>query len=180
MEADRLQATGWIWKANRVRMRPRRCSSSRFGCLILNGFLCYSASWNTAVITQILNPELTKLTVVDLHPAKTYNLRMFATNSVGTSHSSSVLTITTKEAGRAESHTQLFFVQEDSHLRFILLDVMRPQHPTVLLWTCGWRASLLTASESHGRSVTHVTLHSLLMLCLSLHGSSQGVCFCPH
>lgn len=73
--------------------------------MILNGFLCYSASWNTAVITQILNPELTQLTLVDLHPARTYHIRMFATNSVGTSHSSNVLTITTKEAGRAESHT---------------------------------------------------------------------------
>ncbi|TNM98701.1 hypothetical protein fugu_013265 [Takifugu bimaculatus] len=56
------------------------------------------ASWDTAVITQILNPDLTHLTLVDLHPAKSYNLRMFATNSVGTSHSSNVLTITTKEA----------------------------------------------------------------------------------
>lgn len=51
-----------------------------------------------------MNPELTQLTLVDLRPAKTYNLRMFATNSLGTSHTSNILTITTKEAGRAESH----------------------------------------------------------------------------
>lgn len=56
------------------------------------------ASWDTAAITQVLNPELTQLTLVDLRPAKTYDLRMFATNSLGTSHTSNVLTITTKEA----------------------------------------------------------------------------------
>lgn len=39
---------------------------------------------------------------------------------------------------------------------------MRPQHQKVLLWTCSWRASLLTASESPGRSVTYFTLPSLL------------------
>lgn len=103
MEADQLRATGWISKANRVRSQPRRCSSLRMGCLVVKGVFCDSASWDTAVITQLLNPDLTHLTLVDLHPAKSYNLRMFATNSVGTSHSSNVLTITTKEAGRVES-----------------------------------------------------------------------------
>ncbi|XP_076595955.1 cell adhesion molecule DSCAM-like isoform X2 [Chaetodon auriga] len=56
------------------------------------------ASWDTAVSTDVSNPELTQLTLVDLRPAKTYNLRMFATNSVGTSEASNVLTVTTKEA----------------------------------------------------------------------------------
>lgn len=73
-----------------------------FGCLVVKGVFCGSASWDTAV-TQILSPDLTHLTLVDLRPAKTYSLRMFATNGVGTSHSSNVLTITTKEAGRVES-----------------------------------------------------------------------------
>lgn len=57
------------------------------------------ASWDTAVSTRVSNPELTQLTLVDLHPAKTYNLRMFATNSMGMSDASNVLTVTTKEAG---------------------------------------------------------------------------------
>lgn len=56
------------------------------------------ASWDTAVRTEVYNPELTQLTLVDLRPAKTYNLRMFAVNSVGISESSNVLTVTTKEA----------------------------------------------------------------------------------
>ncbi|XP_029021764.1 cell adhesion molecule DSCAM-like [Betta splendens] len=56
------------------------------------------ASWETAVRTQILNPELTQVTLVDLHPAQTYNIRMFAVNSVGMSAASNVLTLTTKEA----------------------------------------------------------------------------------
>ncbi|KAF7668701.1 hypothetical protein LDENG_00294720 [Lucifuga dentata] len=56
------------------------------------------APWDTAVRTEGLNPELTEATLVDLRPAKSYNLRMFAINSVGMSESSNVLTITTKEA----------------------------------------------------------------------------------
>ncbi|XP_044060958.1 Down syndrome cell adhesion molecule homolog isoform X2 [Siniperca chuatsi] len=56
------------------------------------------ASWDTAVITEVSNPELTQLTLVDLRPAKSYNLRMFAINSVGVSEASNVLIVTTKEA----------------------------------------------------------------------------------
>lgn len=62
-------------------------------------FYC-TAFWDTAVRTEISNPKLTQVTLVDLHPAKTYNLRVFAVNSVGMSEASNVLTITTKEAGR--------------------------------------------------------------------------------
>lgn len=39
------------------------------------------------------------MSLVDMRPAKTYNLRMFATNSIGMSEASNVLTVTTKEAG---------------------------------------------------------------------------------
>ncbi|XP_023258802.1 Down syndrome cell adhesion molecule homolog [Seriola lalandi dorsalis] len=56
------------------------------------------ASWSTAIKTVIANPQLTQVTLVDLSPAKTYNLRMFVRNSVGISEASNVLTITTKEA----------------------------------------------------------------------------------
>ncbi|KAM8732357.1 protein sidekick-1-like isoform 2-T2 [Acanthopagrus schlegelii] len=56
------------------------------------------ASWDTAITTEISNPELTQMSLVDLRPAKTYNLRMFATNSMGMSEASNVLTVTTKEA----------------------------------------------------------------------------------
>ncbi|XP_054453528.1 cell adhesion molecule DSCAML1-like isoform X2 [Anoplopoma fimbria] len=56
------------------------------------------ASWDTAVSTEVSDPELTQLTLVDLRPAKSFNLRMFAINSVGMSESSNVLTVTTKEA----------------------------------------------------------------------------------
>ncbi|XP_028272051.1 Down syndrome cell adhesion molecule homolog [Parambassis ranga] len=56
------------------------------------------ASWDTAIRTDVANPELTQVTLVDLRPAKAYNLRMFAINNVGMSESSNVLTVTTKEA----------------------------------------------------------------------------------
>ncbi|XP_035016523.2 protein sidekick-1 isoform X2 [Hippoglossus stenolepis] len=55
-------------------------------------------SWNTEVRTKVLNPELTEVTLVDLRPAKSYNIRMFVINSIGMSEASNVLTITTKEA----------------------------------------------------------------------------------
>lgn len=45
----------------------------------------------------------TDLILKNLRPAKTYNLRVFAVNSVGQSDASNVLTITTKEAGEAPS-----------------------------------------------------------------------------
>lgn len=61
--------------------------------------LLFTASWDTAVSTDITNPELTQLTLVDLHPARTYDLRMFVSNCVGTSEASNVLTVTTDEAG---------------------------------------------------------------------------------
>ncbi|XP_060935624.1 cell adhesion molecule DSCAM-like isoform X7 [Limanda limanda] len=55
-------------------------------------------SWDTGVRTEISNPELTQVTLVDLRPAKSYNIRMFVVNSIGMSEASNVLTITTKEA----------------------------------------------------------------------------------
>ncbi|XP_039975764.1 Down syndrome cell adhesion molecule-like protein 1 homolog [Xiphias gladius] len=56
------------------------------------------ASWDTAVRTEVSNPDLTQATLVDLRPALAYNLRVFAINSVGMSEASNVLTVTTKEA----------------------------------------------------------------------------------
>ncbi|XP_035983333.1 Down syndrome cell adhesion molecule-like protein 1 [Fundulus heteroclitus] len=53
------------------------------------------ASWNTAVRSQVVQ---TVATLVDLRPAATYELRLFAVNSVGTSAASNVLTVTTHEA----------------------------------------------------------------------------------
>lgn len=60
--------------------------------------LCSAASWETAVRTEVAS-HLNQVSLVDLRPAKTYNVRMFAVNALGTSDVSNVLTITTKEAG---------------------------------------------------------------------------------
>lgn len=70
-------------------------------CFPLGG----TVPWATAKRTKVSNPSpsLNQLTVLDLHPAKTYNVRMFAANSVGWSDASNVLTVTTREAGTAES-----------------------------------------------------------------------------
>ncbi|XP_023183903.1 protein sidekick-2-like isoform X2 [Xiphophorus maculatus] len=56
------------------------------------------APWDTAKRTEVSQAHLTQVTLVDLHPAKTYNLRMFAVNNVGLSEPSNVLIFTTKEA----------------------------------------------------------------------------------
>ncbi|XP_076021072.1 uncharacterized protein LOC143011933 [Genypterus blacodes] len=56
------------------------------------------APWDAAVTTSDIKPELTEATLVDLHPAQAYNLRVFAINKVGMSEASNVLTIPTKEA----------------------------------------------------------------------------------
>ncbi|XP_011478571.1 Down syndrome cell adhesion molecule homolog isoform X2 [Oryzias latipes] len=56
------------------------------------------ASWDSAIRTEITHPHLTQATLVDLRPWKTYNIRMFAVNSVGMSDGSNVLILTTKEA----------------------------------------------------------------------------------
>ncbi|MEQ2197277.1 hypothetical protein XENOCAPTIV_027053 [Xenoophorus captivus] len=53
------------------------------------------ASWDTAVGTQVV---LTQVTLVDLRPGMTYDLHMFAVNSVGMSDASNVLTFKTYEA----------------------------------------------------------------------------------
>ncbi|XP_077388240.1 protein sidekick-2-like [Festucalex cinctus] len=54
--------------------------------------------WDAAVTTHMSNPNLTQVTLVDLRPAKFYNLRMFAVNSQGMSDASNVLTVATEEA----------------------------------------------------------------------------------
>uniref|UniRef100_A0A3Q1HKA7 Ig-like domain-containing protein n=2 Tax=Anabas testudineus TaxID=64144 RepID=A0A3Q1HKA7_ANATE len=41
------------------------------------------ASWDSAVRTEVSNPKLTQATLVDLQPAITYNLCIYAINSVG-------------------------------------------------------------------------------------------------
>ncbi|XP_051936674.1 cell adhesion molecule DSCAML1-like [Hippocampus zosterae] len=56
------------------------------------------ALWDTAVTTHMSNPNLTRVTLVDLRPAKYYSLRMFAINSQGISDASNVLTVATEEA----------------------------------------------------------------------------------
>ncbi|XP_056148022.1 cell adhesion molecule DSCAM-like isoform X2 [Lampris incognitus] len=56
------------------------------------------ASWDGAATTAGISPALTQVTLIDLRPAKPYNIRVFAINRVGTSEASNVLTITTKEA----------------------------------------------------------------------------------
>lgn len=70
-----------------------------------NGPPPLTVSWDTAKRTEVSNPgsSLNQLTVMDLHPAKTYHVRMFAANSVGRCGASNVLTVTTSEAGTATS-----------------------------------------------------------------------------
>lgn len=63
----------------------------------------WTETWNAATKSEVRQRDQTAVTLMDLHPAKTYNVRVFAVNSVGRSDASNVLTFTTKEAGKATS-----------------------------------------------------------------------------
>ncbi len=49
-------------------------------------------------MTKDVSPQLNQATIIELHPASTYNIRMFAKNQIGESRPSNELTITTDEA----------------------------------------------------------------------------------
>uniref|UniRef100_A0AAR2IRM1 Cell adhesion molecule DSCAM n=1 Tax=Pygocentrus nattereri TaxID=42514 RepID=A0AAR2IRM1_PYGNA len=57
-----------------------------------------SASWASSQTTKDVSPQLNQATIIELHPASTYNIRMFAKNQIGESRPSNELTITTDEA----------------------------------------------------------------------------------
>ncbi|XP_030648150.1 Down syndrome cell adhesion molecule a [Chanos chanos] len=57
-----------------------------------------SASWEKARRTRDVSPTLNQATIIELHPSSTYNIRMFAKNSIGDSDASNELTVTTDEA----------------------------------------------------------------------------------
>lgn len=56
------------------------------------------ASWDNTKTVVDFSANQTEATLIEMNPA-TYNIRMFAENSAGTSNASNVLTITTGEAG---------------------------------------------------------------------------------
>ncbi|KAI4887789.1 hypothetical protein NFI96_025956, partial [Prochilodus magdalenae] len=57
-----------------------------------------SAPWASSQTTKDVSPQLNQATIIELHPASTYNIRMFAKNQIGESRPSNELTITTDEA----------------------------------------------------------------------------------
>lgn len=56
------------------------------------------ASWDNTKTAVDFSANQTEATLIEMNPA-TYDIRMFAENSAGTSNASNVLTITTGEAG---------------------------------------------------------------------------------
>ncbi|XP_070693042.1 cell adhesion molecule DSCAM-like [Pempheris klunzingeri] len=86
------------------------------------------ASWDTAVTTEVSNPELTQLTLVDLRPAKTYNLRMFVINSMGMSEASNVLTVTMKEAAPEGPPLDMQLEALNAHSIKVSWKPPRPEH----------------------------------------------------
>uniref|UniRef100_A0A671SFP0 Down syndrome cell adhesion molecule b n=1 Tax=Sinocyclocheilus anshuiensis TaxID=1608454 RepID=A0A671SFP0_9TELE len=57
-----------------------------------------SSPWASSQMTKDVSPQLNQATIIELHPASTYNIRMFAKNQIGESRPSNELTITTDEA----------------------------------------------------------------------------------
>ncbi|KAK0140744.1 Protein sidekick [Merluccius polli] len=57
-----------------------------------------NTSWDTATMVKIINPLQPQVTLIDMRPHSSYDIRMFAVNSVGLSQASNVVTVTTREA----------------------------------------------------------------------------------
>lgn len=62
-------------------------------------FSCRAESWDKASIEDDIRPALTQVTLINMRPDRSYSIRMFASNIVGRSAPSKVLTVTTPEAG---------------------------------------------------------------------------------
>ena len=60
---------------------------------------CRTASWDTATTVKINNTLQPQVTLIDMRPYSSYDIRMFAVNSEGLSQASNVVTVTTREAG---------------------------------------------------------------------------------
>lgn len=66
--------------------------------------MCFpTASWDSTTTVVDFSSNQTNVTIIEVNPS-TYNIRMFAKNSLGTSKASNVLTITTEEAGIVFPH----------------------------------------------------------------------------
>lgn len=61
-------------------------------------YLFFTVSWDYIKTVVDFSPDQTEATIIELNPS-TYNIRMFAKSSVGTSKASNILTITTEETG---------------------------------------------------------------------------------
>lgn len=66
--------------------------------LALYAFYSPTASWDYTKTVIDFSHNETEATIIEVNPS-TYNIRMFAKNSLGTSKASNVLTITTGETG---------------------------------------------------------------------------------
>ncbi len=60
-------------------------------------------------MTKDVSPQLNQATIIELHPASTYNIRMFAKNQIGESRPSNELTITTDEAREYSYNLQMMW-----------------------------------------------------------------------
>lgn len=66
--------------------------------IILCNFFFSTASWDYTKTIVDFSPNQTEATIIEINPS-TYNIRMFAQSSLGTSKASNVLTITTGGTG---------------------------------------------------------------------------------
>lgn len=64
----------------------------------MKSFFPPTASWDYTKTVVDFGPNQKEATIIEINPS-TYNLRMFAKNSLSTSRASNVLTITTGETG---------------------------------------------------------------------------------
>ncbi|KAG7244944.1 hypothetical protein INR49_024341 [Caranx melampygus] len=96
-------------------------------------YKAFNASWDYTKTVVGFSSNQTEATIIEINPA-TYNIRMFAKNSLGTSKPSNVLTITTGETGHqtdspvttsaTDTHASAVAKEGDGHLAAIVVPVV--------------------------------------------------------
>lgn len=80
-------------------------------------FYFSTASWDHTESVVDFSPNQTEATIIEMNPS-TYNIRMFAKNSAGTSRASNVLTVTIEEAGMVLFSSSFGFCSKTEDLCF--------------------------------------------------------------
>ncbi|GAA6085811.1 Down syndrome cell adhesion molecule [Tachysurus ichikawai] len=136
-----------------------------------------SASWALSQTTKDVSPQLNQATIIELHPASTYNIRMFAKNQIGESRPSNELTITTDEAREWSLLSRMFTYtmsySSSSVILFLPVSYSSSQCPTLP------PSVILFLPVSYSSSQCHTFPPSVLLFLPVSYSSSSVLLFLP-